>query len=94
MNFFILEGDPGRWLESVTPPFDLVFCDPPYARVDQVERLLDRLGRASAFAAETTFVLEHARGKAPTLPDEISPIRTYRYGDTEVLLASTSEGER
>ena len=87
-----LAGAPGGWLARLSGPFELVFCDPPYQRVEQVQPALAALGAAGALADGALLVLEHSRRAPPTLPAGFGEIRTYRYGDTAVLLGVYEAG--
>lgn len=82
------------WIGRAAGPFDLVFCDPPYDRVERVGEVLGALAAAGSLAADAWVVVEHASRDAVELPAGFSEIRTYRYGDTSVLLgALTPEDE-
>ena len=75
------------WLERVAGPYDLVLCDPPYARIERVHVVLEALSGRHALTAEACVVVEHSRRDPPTLPPGFEEVRVYRYGDTSVLLA-------
>ncbi len=75
-----------------TPQFDLVFVDPPYARVTSAE-LVRELAVCVAWLAETgVLVLEHGkRDPAPQVPG-LSWEETRAYGDTHVSLGRAIAG--
>ena len=87
-----LERPPRTWMARLPDVrFDLVFLDPPYARIDVVTTLLAALSESGKLSPDAAIVVEHARRGPPTLPDAFSEIATYRYGDTAVLLRTLKE---
>jgi 16S rRNA (guanine966-N2)-methyltransferase len=77
-------------------PFDLVFCDPPYATGNQeVERALEALGAPGWLAADALVVVERARS-APGLecPPGWRSVRERSYGDTLVAFLSLVDERR
>ena len=91
---FDLERDPRALLARLPEDssFDLVFFDPPYARVGAVTPLLAALLESGKLTPGAAIVVEHARRAPPTLPDDFACVATYRYGDTAVIL-SEAPGE-
>ncbi|MBE9374413.1 16S rRNA (guanine(966)-N(2))-methyltransferase RsmD [Saccharopolyspora sp. HNM0983] len=72
--------------EAPDEPCDVVLCDPPYdvpgAELAQVLELLVRNGWT---APGTLVVVERsARGEPPDWPEPLRPLRSRRYGETEV----------
>ena len=66
-------------------PFDLVFADPPYARLAELGPLL--AGLTPALADDALLVVERAsQDMLPAHPFHVSA--SYRYGDTAVDLLS------
>lgn len=68
-------------------PYDIIFADPPYALVEQVEGLFALPSHNTLFASEAWLIVEHAT--KTSLPDTLGPClhrRTYRYGDTTLSL--------
>ena len=92
---FDLEREPRTFIARLPEDarFDLVFFDPPYARIAVVTPLLAALLESGKLTPGAAIVVEHARRAPPTLPDDFAPVATYRYGDTAVLL-SEAPGER
>lgn len=87
-----LERAPRTWMARLPDAvFDLVFLDPPYARIAVVTTLLAALRESGKLSPSAAVVVEHARRAPPTLPDTFSEIATYRYGDTAVLLCTAEE---
>ena len=76
-----------RWLASIEPA-SLVFFDPPYAEIAAVEALLSTLAAEDKLRPGAAVVIEHARRAPPTLPPSFGEVRSYRYGDTAVLVAA------
>lgn len=72
-------------------PFNLVFCDPPYRRVERVTDVLRELLARGALALDGLVLVEHAAKDTVVLPEGLAEVRTYRYGDTKVLLAAPPE---
>jgi len=68
-------------------PFDLVFADPPYADIDDVPPLLQRLAALGVIARGALIVLEHATKQPPKSATFLATEAAYRYGDTAVLFA-------
>ncbi len=63
-------------------PYNIIFCDPPYAKVEY-SILLEQIAIAQLVAPEGIVVIEHA-SKA-SLPDNILSLNRFRtatYGDT------------
>jgi len=75
------------WMDGVEPA-SLVFLDPPYAEIARVEPLLSALAAAGKLQPDAVVVVEHARREPPTLPPGFGEVRSYRYGDTAVLVAA------
>ncbi|HEX6870607.1 MAG TPA: 16S rRNA (guanine(966)-N(2))-methyltransferase RsmD [Micromonosporaceae bacterium] len=65
-------------------PFDIVFADPPYDTTeDEVGDLLDGLVTRSWLAPDAVVVVERSsRSPAPRWPEQITPGRSRRYGET------------
>jgi 16S rRNA (guanine966-N2)-methyltransferase len=74
------------------PPFELVFCDPPWKEAAQALKLLERLATAGVVQPGARVALEHAARDANTPllePSPESPLRVSdqrRWGDTSVTL--------
>ena len=68
------------------PPFDLIFADPPYGSGDG-EAVLRGLTPGGVFHPGTWVFLEQRRtGGVPARPGGLLHRRTFRYGDTVLLL--------
>lgn len=67
-------------------PMDLILLDPPYAIAQVAADFLSREARAPLVHEDTLIVLEHGTGKAPVLPENLALVRSYRYGDTTIVL--------
>ena len=72
-----------------TEPYDLVLADPPYA-VDRTEltTVLTALAEHGWVADGSLVIVERAKGTAPDWPAGFEPLRSRRYGDTEVHWAN------
>ncbi len=67
--------------------FRWVFRDPPYARIDEAARLLDRLGGddAALLDDDAVVLVEHDRRRVPAdAHGALARTDRRRYGDTEV----------
>lgn len=53
-----------------------------------MEPLLSALAAAGKLQPDAVVVVEHARREPPTLPPGFGEVRSYRYGDTAVLVAA------
>jgi 16S rRNA (guanine966-N2)-methyltransferase len=89
----IVDGDIERSTRRIVAagPFDLVFADPPWAKVDtgDAPRALVALASAGAFAPKAWLVLEHAsRTPSPEVPP-LARIQTRAYGDTTLTFYKT-----
>jgi 16S rRNA (guanine966-N2)-methyltransferase len=66
-------------------PFDIVFCDPPFADVAIAEATLDREGLRGAMAADGLVVVR-AHGKhVPAVPASAHVVRVKEIGEEKVL---------
>ena len=67
-------------------PFELVFCDPPWADLAGASNVLERLTAAGGLTAEARVALEHAaRDEAPAVPG-LAAVDRRAWGDTCVTL--------
>jgi 16S rRNA (guanine(966)-N(2))-methyltransferase RsmD len=72
-------------------PYDIVFADPPYARVQELELLLTQTVTERLFAADSWLIVEHAeKTSLPASLGSTAYVRRYRYGDTALSLYSSS----
>jgi 16S rRNA (guanine966-N2)-methyltransferase len=67
-----------------TAPYDIVFCDPPYALpADAVDADVTSLCHHGWLAQGALIVVERSsRAPGPAWPDGIEPARSRRYGET------------
>ncbi len=71
--------------KSTTPPFDIVFLDPPYAAAEEYRRVLSFLGDAPFLRAGSIVIAEHRH--TLDLPDnfgQLMPYRLLRQGDASL----------
>lgn len=66
-----------------TPPFDLVFLDPPY-RMTEIWEICDRLAQAGLLARHAVLALEHRTGALPAAMGPFSLYKQRVYADTEI----------
>lgn len=74
-------------------PFDLVFCDPPWADLERAAATLEALAHGAGITPEGRVVLEHsAKDRAPAISGlEATTRRT--WGDTAVAFLSRVRAE-
>ncbi|ODS00792.1 16S rRNA (guanine(966)-N(2))-methyltransferase RsmD [Methyloceanibacter methanicus] len=68
------------------PPFDLVFCDPPYGQ-GLGARALQAAIKGGWLAPGAIAVLEEQAGEPPDWPELLREIDRRRYGGTEIAIA-------
>lgn len=73
-------------LAGESPGFDVVFMDPPY-RNDQIEKILVLLSVPGFLAKGALVIIEHATKKKPGITGCFREIKSYKYGDSSLLLA-------
>lgn len=71
-------------------PFALVLADPPYRDVQAATQAIAALCAHGALATDANILLEHGTKGTPILPSDFHVISNYRYGDTAVILFSSS----
>ncbi|MEP6958527.1 MAG: 16S rRNA (guanine(966)-N(2))-methyltransferase RsmD [Nitrospirota bacterium] len=74
-------------------PYDVLFADPPYAALDELEIMTHawRPGLLSKYA--TVIIEQDSRTELPTSIDHASLVRRYVYGDTALYLYGFSGAE-
>ncbi len=70
---------------SVAAPYDVVFCDPPFADVAVLEAVLTRLPAAGALAADAIVVARVLKKHRPALPVGVTLTRTKEIGEEALL---------
>lgn len=79
-----------RWLKRNVESFDLIFADPPYAKIradqDFAGELLHSADLARALTPDGLFILEMAPGSAELPGEYFDPVRRKTYGATEVVI--------
>lgn len=74
-------------------PYDVLFADPPYAAVDELEILI-HAWRPGLLSEHATVIIEQdSRTTLPTSIDHASLMRRYQYGDTALYLYGLSTSE-
>jgi 16S rRNA (guanine966-N2)-methyltransferase len=93
----LVRGDADAFARRPRPagPYDLVFCDPPYATtLAEVDALLEALHLAGALAPAVTVVVERDkrdRDLAAPPPGFLASGRARSYGDTVLLFRHARE---
>ncbi len=70
---------------EATGPYDLVFCDPPFADVAVLEATLAHPGLRGALAPDALVVARVLRKHAPALPAQATTVRERRIGEESLL---------
>lgn len=70
---------------SLAVPYDVVFCDPPFADVAVLETVLTRLPVAGALAPHAIVVARVLKKHRPTLPEGVTLTRTKEIGEEALL---------
>lgn len=86
----LIRGDVRKVIESphrLSSPYDLVFCDPPYAQPELYAPVLTALSERGGLAEQALVVVERSCKEADTdrVPRGWELERQRRYGDTELL---------
>ncbi len=72
-------------------PYDIVFADPPYALVHDLESLLTQAVTERLLTTDSWLIVEHAeKTLLPVSLGSAAYMRRYRYGDTALSLYSSS----
>jgi 16S rRNA (guanine966-N2)-methyltransferase len=71
--------------QSIAGPYDLVFCDPPFADVALLEATLAHPRLASALAPEAYVVARMLRKHQPRLPEGAHAFRIKEIGEETLL---------
>ncbi|MEO5956139.1 MAG: 16S rRNA (guanine(966)-N(2))-methyltransferase RsmD [Nitrospiraceae bacterium] len=71
-------------------PYDVLFADPPYAALDELE-ILTHAWKPGLLSEEATMMIEHeSRTALPASLDHAALVRRYVYGDTALYLYGIS----
>jgi 16S rRNA (guanine966-N2)-methyltransferase len=70
---------------SLAVPYDVVFCDPPFADVAVLEAVLTRLPVAGALAGHAIVVARVLKKHRPALPEGVTLTRTKEIGEEALL---------
>ena len=79
------------FLEGVAGPYDLAFCDPPFADQAILEATLAHPGFASALASGATVVARAHRKHLPALPPGARVARARDVGEESLLFVRYGE---
>ena len=76
-----------------TPPFDIVFLDPPYAAADDYRRVLSFLGEAPFLSEGSLVIAEHQRDlDLPERFGNLERVRVLRQGDASLSFYRLAAG--
>jgi 16S rRNA (guanine966-N2)-methyltransferase len=74
-------------------PYDVLFADPPYAALDELEIMI-HAWRPGLLSERATVIIEQdSRAELPALIDHAALVRRYVYGDTALYLYGVSTSE-
>jgi 16S rRNA (guanine(966)-N(2))-methyltransferase RsmD len=74
-------------------PYDILFADPPYAALDELEILI-HAWRPELLSEHATVIIEQdSRTELPASIDHATLVRRYVYGDTALYLYGLSRSE-
>lgn len=74
-------------------PYDILFADPPYAALDELE-ILFHAWRPGLLSKDATVIIEQdSRTVLPASIDHATLVRRYQYGDTTLYLYGLSTSE-
>lgn len=74
-------------------PYDILFADPPYAALDELE-ILTHAWRPGLLSENATVIIEQdSRTTVPASIDHATLVRRYVYGDTALYLYRVSPSE-
>jgi 16S rRNA (guanine966-N2)-methyltransferase len=74
-------------------PYDVLFADPPYAALDELEVMIHSW-RPGLLSAHATMIIEQdSRTELPASIDHASLVRRYVYGDTALYLYGLSTAQ-
>lgn len=84
----------GRGDTTGGPPYDVVFCDPPYSTpTDEVHEVLAALVAADRLAGDALVVIERGRRDAPwSWPPGLTAVRDRAYGEAHLWIGGVSAG--
>lgn len=81
----VARSDVPAFLGGHIGPYDIVFCDPPFADVDLLGRVLAHDGLRAA-AADGLIVARVLRKHRPAVPEDMRVARDHRVGEESLLL--------
>ncbi|NJS14569.1 MAG: hypothetical protein HC788_08135 [Sphingopyxis sp.] len=79
--------------DSWDSPYDVLFADPPYAALDELEVMMHSW-RPGLLSEHATMIFEQdSRTELPATIDHASLLRRYVYGDTALYLYGLSTAQ-
>lgn len=88
----VVAADVLTFLDRVAGPFDVVFCDPPFADVPVLEATLAHPRFVSALAPEASIVARVLKKHQPRLPDRARVLRVKEIGEETLLFLRYDDG--
>ena len=74
-------------------PYDVLFADPPYAALDELEIMIHACRPGLLSECATLIIEQDSRTELPVSIDHAALVRRYVYGDTALYLYSLSASE-
>jgi 16S rRNA (guanine966-N2)-methyltransferase len=79
----VIKLDGLKALKRLEESFDLIFADPPYGK-GFIQRTVDSLVESRTLRPGGILVLEHHKREIFDCPQELSPLKQSKFGDTVV----------
>ncbi len=83
----VIKMDVLRYLKKASPPFNVIFADPPYS-YQQYEELTDLILKQGLLEPSGTLIIEHSKENTP--PDQETLKERRQYGKTVLSFYSAS----
>lgn len=80
------------FLETIRGPYDLVFCDPPFADVAILEAALAHPSLAASLTPDAYVVARVLRKHPPTVPAAVRVLRVKEIGEERLLFLKYDDG--
>ncbi len=91
-NFRLIRRDALKFLRSPSPPFQWIFCDPPYDKVNY-PALLAHFVDSSAMNQTSLLILESSRLHPLVLPPALEEADLRKFGDTVIHFIRRADGK-
>ncbi len=89
----VIPGDALRFASTNSDPFDMIFCDAPYAK-GLTHPVLNALAASTSLTRGTVIIVETATDELLDLPSGLALSMERRYGAGKIHLLRVAEGSR